>query len=159
MPIYMKYGNINGDATQQDHQKWMDISSIHWNVSRNMSTLAGSAANREASEPSISEVTLTKVSDSSSVRLFQEACTGNTGQQAVIHMVTTGNPGETYIEYALDNALVANYSVDSSGDRPVEHIRLNFTKMQVKYTPRGEDNNSNQGPQIAAYDLAPGKMA
>ena len=157
MPIYMQYGDIKGDATQQNHKEWMDISSIHWNVSRNMNTLAGAAANREASEPSISEVTLTKVSDKSSVRLFQEACTGNKGKTAVIHMVTTGDPGETYIEYTLDNALIANYSVDSHGDRPVEHIRINFTKMQVKYTPR-DAANTGQGQQVAAYDLAPGKM-
>jgi hypothetical protein len=31
--------------------------------------------------------------------------------------------------------------------------------MQVKYTPRKEDNAGDQGPQVAAYDLAPGKMA
>jgi len=157
MPIYLQYGSIKGDATQENHKQWMDISSIHWNVSRNMNTLAGSAANREASEPAVSEVTLTKVSDSSSVRLFQEACTGNKGQSAVIHLVTTGNPGETYIEYTLDNALIASYSVDSNGDRPMEHIRINFTKMQVKYIPRKEDN-SGEGQQVAAYDLAPGKM-
>jgi type VI secretion system secreted protein Hcp len=55
------------------HRKWMDIEALHWNVSRNMNTSAGSAANREASEPTISEVILTKVSDSSSTKLFQEA--------------------------------------------------------------------------------------
>ncbi|MGJ4856833.1 Hcp family type VI secretion system effector [Labrys sp. KB_33_2] len=158
MPIYLQLDGIQGDATQEQHKKWMDIEAIHWNVSRNMNTSAGSAANREASEPTISEVILTKVSDSSSTRLFQEACSGRTGKTAVIHLVSTGSPGNTYIEYTLTNTLLANYSVDSNGDRPVETIRLNFTKMQVKYTPYGEDN-SNGSPTIATYDLATTKAA
>src|ERR1700757_1024429 len=55
MPIYCQIDGITGDATHQNHQKWMDIQSLHWNVSRHMNTIAGSAANREATEPNISE--------------------------------------------------------------------------------------------------------
>lgn len=69
MPIYLQIDGIQGDATHEEHRKWMDIEAIHWNVARNMNTSAGSAANREASEPTISEVILTKVSDSSSTKL------------------------------------------------------------------------------------------
>jgi type VI secretion system secreted protein Hcp len=152
MPIYLKVDGIQGDATHEEHKKWMDIEALHWNVSRAMNTTAGSTANREASEPMVSEVILTKVSDSSSTKLFQEACAGRTGKTAVLHLVTTGNPGNTYIEYTLTNTLIANYSVDSSGDRPVE------TKIEVKYTPYGEDNTA-QSPMIASYDLSTTKAA
>jgi type VI secretion system secreted protein Hcp len=158
MPIYLQIDGIQGDATQQEHQKWMDIEAIHWNVSRNMNTSAGSAANREASEPTVSEVILTKVSDSSSTKLFQEACAGRTGKRAVIHMVTTGNPGNTYVEYSLENTLLASYSVDSNGDRPIETVKLNFTKIEVKYTPY-DDQHSPQSPMIASYDLATTRAA
>ena len=95
MPIYLQLDGIPGDATHETHEtheKWMDIEAIHWNVSRNMNTAAGSAANREASEPTVSVVVLTKVSDSSSTKLFQEACTGRTGRTGkltTIHLVTT----------------------------------------------------------------------
>jgi type VI secretion system secreted protein Hcp len=158
MPIYLQIDGIQGDATQEQHKSWMDIEAIHWNVSRNMSTSAGSAANREASEPSVSEIVVTKVSDSSSTKLFQEACSGRNGKKAVIHLVTTGNPGQTYIEYTLENTLIANYSVDSSGDRPVETVRLNFTKMEVKYTPY-DGANQAKSPIIASYDLATTRAA
>ena len=94
MPIYLQIDGIQGDATHEQHRKWMDIEAIHWNVSRNMNTSAGSAANREASEPTVSEVILTKVSDSSSTKLFQEACSGRTGKRATIHLVNL-NPFES----------------------------------------------------------------
>jgi len=153
MPIYLQLDGIPGEATQADHKNWMVIQSMNWDVSRNMKTPAGSAMNREASEPRISEFTLNKVSDSSSVKLFQEACSGNRGKTAVIHLVSTGDPGETYIEYTLENALIADYQIESYGRRPVESISLNFTKMQLKYIPRGNSNEPGS-PQISSYDLA-----
>jgi len=153
MPIYLQIDGIPGDSTHETHKSWMDIESIHWDVARNMNTAAGSTANREASEPTVSEVVLTKVSDSSSTKLFTEACTGRTGKLTTIHLVTTGNPGDTYIEYKLTNTLVSNYSIDSSGDRPVETICLNFTKMEVKYIPHDEQHQP-KSPMIASYDLS-----
>ena len=153
MPIYFQMDGIQGDATQADHKQWMDIQAMHWNVSRNINTLAGAAANRESSEPAISEVTLTKVSDSSTSKLFQEACTGRSGKDATIDMVTTGNPGQTYIQYKLYNTLVASYTVSSSGDRPTEQVTLNFTKMEVKYIPFDENNNA-KAPMISSYDVS-----
>ncbi len=158
MPIYLQIDGIQGDATHETHKQWTDIKAMHWNVARNMNTSAGSTANREASEPTVSEVVLVKVSDSSSTKLFQEACTGKTGKRATIHLVTTGSPGDTYIEYILTNTLVANYSVDTSGDRPVETVKLNFTKMEVKYIPYDESNNP-KSPMIASYDLTTTKSA
>ena len=155
MPIYMQIDGIQGDATQQDHKDWMNIEAIHWNVSRTVKTSVGAAKNREASEPSISEVVVTKVSDSSAAALFQASCTGSGGKTVKIHLTTTGDPGKTYIEYTLEQALIANYTVNSSGDRPIETIRLNFTKIEVKYK-KLDQNNQEVGQDVSVYDAALG---
>ncbi|WP_208354175.1 Hcp family type VI secretion system effector [Pseudaestuariivita rosea] len=153
MPIYLQHDSIPGEATHQDHVGWWDIESLHWNVSRNMNTQAGSSANREASEPVISEVIVTKVTDSSSVGIFKETCTGNIGKTVVIDLVTTGNPGQQYTKYILSNTLLAGYSVDTSGDRPIETIRLNFTHIEQKFTPYKTDGSADS-PKLFSYDLA-----
>lgn len=153
MPIYLQMDGIQGDATQQNHQKWTDIKSLDWGVTRSMNTLAGATANREGSEPSVREVTLTKTSDSSSVKLFSQACTGRTGVNAKIHFVTSGDPGDTYLEFNLTNALISSYLIRSTNDRPEEQIVLNFTKVEMKYTPYDSQHNP-QSPVIASYDLA-----
>lgn len=143
----MPIDGVQGDATREQHRKWMDIETIHWNVSRNMNTSAGSAANREPSQPTVSEVILTK--------LFQEACSGRTGKRAAVHMGTTGNPGNTDIKLTLTNPLIAGYSIDSNGVHPIETVKLNFTKIKMKYTPYDE----NQSPMIASYNLPTTKAA
>lgn len=151
MPIYLKYGSIQGDATQQDHVGWMDITSMHWSVSRNVNTTVGSAANREASEPNLSEVTLTKISDSSHAELYQAATTGNTPQTAQIDLVSTGQDGKTYCQYYLYDALLSGFSSGTSGDRPTETLTLNFVKKEVVYNKIGADGTQN-GTSRAMYD-------
>ena len=158
MPIFFNMSGIPGDATHAGYQGWMDIQSMTWNVSRNVNTLAGVAANREASEPTISEVTLTKISDSSTTSLFQKACTGTSGVLAKIDLVTTGNAGVKYLEYTLHDALIAGYTVGSSGDRPTESIALNFTQMDVTYFPF-DQNNQAGAPMRATYNVATAEVS
>ena len=153
MPIYLQLTGgeqpITGDATQSEHVGWMDISSMNWNVSRSVSTTVGAAANREASEPNLSEVTLHKVSDSSHAALYQAATTGKQPMTATIDLVNTGNPGKVYCQYILQNTLVSGFSSGSDGDRPTETLTLNFTQKNVNYTK--EDASGNPTVSRAMY--------
>lgn len=157
MAIYAKLGKINGDATHENHKQWMTLDSLQWGVGRAIATPVGSAKNREASEPSISEVTVTKQMDESSPTLFTEACTGK-AMKVEIHLVTTGDPGDTYMEYTLTDAMISGYSVSSGGDRPSESLSLNFTKLETKYTPYDSDHNPGN-PVTTSYDLSTAKKA
>ncbi len=158
MAIYIKYEGIDGEATHETHKKWLDIGSLQWGVGRAISTPAGSTANREASEPSVSEVTITKLMDSSSPKFFVESCTGAAGKKVQIHLVTTGSPGNTYAEYTLTNALVSAYSMSSGGDRPSESISISFTKLEYKFIPY-DDKNKAGTPISVSYDISTTKSA
>ena len=158
MAIYIKYDGIDGEAPHEPHKKWLDVSSLQWGVGRAISTPSGSTANREASEPSVSEVTITKLMDASSPKFFTEACTGAIGKKVQIHLVTTGSPGNTYAEYTLTNALVSAYSMSSGGDRPSESISISFTKMEYKFIPF-DDKNKAGTPISVSYDLSTTKSA
>ncbi len=152
MAIYMKFDGITGDATHDEHQEWITVESLSWGVGRAISTPVGSTKNREASEPSVAEVTISKQMSSDSVYLFQESCTGQVGKEVKIHLVSTGSPGQTYLEYTLTDTLCSGYSVSSSGDRPMESVTLNFNKVEMKYIPL-ESNNESGSPVTKGYDL------
>src|SRR5688572_23273679 len=118
MALYLKMDGIDGDATHEQHKKWLTVDSVQWGVGRSIMTRSGSTMNREASEPSVSEVTISKSADASSPKMFGEACTGKEGKKVVIDFVTTGSPGDTYMQCTLSNTLVSSYSISSGGDRP-----------------------------------------
>lgn len=153
MAIYMKYGSIKGDATHEEHKDWLTIDSLQWGAGRSIMTPAGSTRNREASEPSVSEVTVTKSMDASSPSLFTEALTGNKGTEVKINLVSTGSPGRVFATYTLSDALVSSYSMSSGGDRPSESISINFSKVQFKYIPTKTEHGAGT-PTTVSYDLA-----
>ncbi|WP_396190213.1 type VI secretion system tube protein Hcp [Flavobacterium sp.] len=158
MGIYMNYGGIEGEATQQDHKKWIDVLSLSWGSGRGISTVYDGADNREASEPSVSEVSIVKEFDAASPQLVTEASTGYEGKTVKIDLTTTGSPSDVFCTYTLSNALIDSYSVTSSGERPTESVSISFTKLEFKFTPY-DDKNMAGTPTTVSYDIATTKAS
>jgi len=156
MSIYLKIDGIEGKVTATGHEKWIDVGSLQWGVGRAISSSVGTSADREASKPSISEVSVTKQMDASSPLIFTEACVGKS-KPIKIHLCTTGTDTiDTYMEYELEDCMVSGYSVSSGGDRPSESISFSFTKLTMKFIPY-DDAGKAQSPLPAGYDMALGK--
>ncbi len=133
MAIYVKYTSptVAGDVTTQGFADQFEVQSYQFGVGRGVGTATGASGNREASTPSVSEITLTKNLDQASGGLLKEAFSGAGKAGAVISFVRTdGGGGVTYLEITLTNVMVSGYSMSSGGDRPSESISLNFTKMR-----------------------------
>jgi len=156
MSIYVQIDGIKGKVTASGHEDWIDAGSLQWGVGRAISSSVGTSADREASKPSISEVSITKLMDASSPGIFTEACVGKS-KTVKIHLCTTGTDSiDTYMEYELEDCMVSGYSVSSGGDRPSESISFSFTKMMMKFIPY-DDAGKAQSPLPAGYDMALGK--
>ena len=155
MPIYMSIDGITGNVEAKGHEKWIEVHSLQWGVGRGIMTATGNVKDREASAPSISEVSVTKSMCPASPHIFTEACVGK-GKKVLIHLVKTDAAAlETYMEYTLEDAMLSGYSLSSGGDRPSEAISINFTKVEMKYIP-WKDDGTKDSPIPAGYDIAAG---
>jgi type VI secretion system secreted protein Hcp len=155
MPIYMKYDGIDGDVTAEGHDKWIELQSLQFGTGRGIQTATGRGADREASAPSISEMVATKLMDLASSKLFLESLVGE-GKKVQIDLCRTGEKLEVYMTYELEDTLISSYSVSSGGERPMESLSLNFTKITQKYIPY-DSKHKPQSPLPAGYDLSLGK--
>ena len=155
MAIFLKFEGVEGNATQDDHMNWTKADSFQFGVGRGINTHVGAAGNREASEPSVSEVTVTMEMDRSSTIMFQETCVGKQGKKVTIDFCRTDNPPVVYMQYTLHQALVSGYSVSSGGGRPMISVSYNFSQIEMKYTPYGTDNKA-ESPMLAGYDVGKG---
>lgn len=156
---YIQIDGIKGEVTAKGYEGWIEVGSAQWGVSRAISSSAG-VANREASTPSISEITLTKTLDSTSPALFLNAVGGGAtpgGGTVKLRLVDT-TAGTVFYELTLSNVLVSSQSNSAStGDgRPQESISLNFTKIEMKYIPT-DAKGAPGTPVTAGYDLATAK--
>lgn len=153
MAIYMKIDGIDGGVTAKGHEKWIELDSAQWGVGRGIAMGVGASGKREASNPTVSEVSVTKMMDKTSSLLFQEACIGK-GKKVTLHLVKTGaDELQTYMEYILEECMISGYSVSTGGDRPSESISLSFDKMTMSYTPY-DNSGKAQTPVKAGYDLS-----
>ena len=58
MSLYMKFGEIKGNATQEGFKDWINIASFQWQpaVDRKIKTETGKARNREEAQPHVSNI-------------------------------------------------------------------------------------------------------
>ncbi|MEE8272753.1 MAG: type VI secretion system tube protein Hcp, partial [Alphaproteobacteria bacterium] len=50
-----------------------------------------------------------------------------------IDFCTTGDRGNSYLQYELTDSLISAYTVISGGERPEESISFEFTKVEMAY--------------------------
>lgn len=129
MPVFLKYGTIKGEARGPAHRGWIELGSAQFGTSRRIDS-------RDREQPrgsaSISDVVVSKRSDSASVALQREAISG-TQVTAFIDFVDAG--GSVFLRLEMSGTLISSYSVSSGGDSPSESLTLNFTKIEFKNTP------------------------
>ena len=152
MAIYMKYGAIKGAVTTTEYKDWIELNSFQFGVGRGIGSAARGSTNREASEPSISEITISKAMDVASAKLLEDAWGGELNTTVTISFTTTTkNSVVEYLKYELENTGLSGYSLSSGGDMPTESLSLNFTK--VTETFKGMDPATKANPITVSYDL------
>lgn len=160
MAIYLKLDGVDGNVTAKGYEKWIQVDTCHFGVSRDVTMEAGKTANRESVKPRISEVSITKRADNSVAALFKEAVVGKKGRKAELAFVRTGEKAlEQFMGYKLKNVLVSGYSISADGDEetggsgePIENLSLSFTECEIEYKDHAADN-SNSNPKRAGYNL------
>ncbi len=157
MPIYMKYDTLQGDATAEGHEKWIELNSCQWGVGRGISSPTGGSADRESSAPSVSEIVVTKATDVSSTKILNEAYQGEGKTVQIDFCKTDKGKLEVYLTLNLTNTMISGYSVSSGGDRPSESCSLNFTKVEFKNVNMGAAGDTGS-PDSITYDLALAKV-
>src|SRR5579864_3607845 len=157
MPIYINYDGIKGDTTAAGHEKWIEVLSFQWGVGRGISSPTGGSADRESSAPSVSEIVVTKATDTASVDLLSEALQGEGKTVKIDFCKTDKGKLEVYLSYELTNTMISGYSMSSGGDRPTESISLNFTKIMCN--EKGSDIAGKVGqPSKIIYDISLAKV-
>lgn len=153
MAIYMKFGSIKGSVTTDGFKDWIELGSFQWGVGRSVNSPAKGADTREGSEPSISEVVVTKRMDKSSTNLWQDATGGDFSTDVTICMTTTTKDKvETYVQYELKETGLSGYSASGgANDPPGESLSLNFAQVTWKYT--GRDSKGAGTPEVVGWDL------
>ncbi len=153
MPIVMQVPGITGDITESAHVGWCRILSISWRARRALSVRTMTDKDRESAIPAISEVEITRENDIASGPMMQKFFTGEAQTTVQLDFVRTDAALDVYFSITLTDAIFSMFEQASGGDRPVESLKLNFTKIQSKSTQMSA-TGTGTGPFTTGYDLA-----
>ncbi|MBV8797728.1 MAG: type VI secretion system tube protein Hcp [Hyphomicrobiales bacterium] len=161
MSLYMKFGDIKGNATQEGFKEWINIASFTWQpaVDRKIKTETGKARNREEAQPHLSNIQVQKEVDYASGPLYKSLVAVPEAKECKIAFVRTGPGGDSdkYLEYTLTDTLLAGLEISGSGDRALETWHLDFTELEIEVKQLQETNEA-KGPYRFKYNLAKGKQ-
>ena len=143
--------------TEEGHKDWIELNSLQWGVGRGISAPTGGVKDREASAPSVSEVTVNKAQDNATGKLLTEAYQGEGVKVEIDFVKTEKGKLETYLKYELENCMISGYSLSSGGDRPSESLSLNFTSINCAPKVIGPDGKMTDGPKVK-YDVGKAKI-
>ena len=126
--MYIKFPDIEGESMDANHDKWIDVLSIDWGAHK---PGAGGDAARRRGDVKYGDITMTKEVDASSPKLML-ACANGTHFPSV-ELEAPERPGAqaTYMKYKLEKVRITSYSIDATGDRPMETITLNYEKIDA----------------------------
>lgn len=153
---YLDYEGIKGETTAEQFKDMITILSMDFNVRREISAHTGTAMDREASATRLGDITITKIQDNSSPDLFKEATIGK-GKKAIFHITKQGEKIEEIMKIELTDAMIADYTLSVTGDRPTESIVISYTEMMMTVTPT-DDKNNVQAPLVYGYSGVKGQQ-
>jgi len=149
--VFIKFDGIDGEATDSNHDKWIDVLSVNWGATKPTSSAVAAGSSRETAPTIVAEFSFTKEADKSSPKIFLAVANGENLNEVVIDFVKTGS-STSFLKWTLTDAIVTSYSISSDGDTPLEHISINFVK--VKYAHTGTDTKTGEDVKTEiAYDL------
>jgi type VI secretion system secreted protein Hcp len=131
--VFIKMDNITGDVTTKGFEGYLKLESFEWALTRTISAPTGGSSTRDATTPSISELTLSKSVDSSSAAIFLNAV-GVAAIPTVTLVLADSVTNAVFYRLTLNEVLVTSqtHSGSMGADKPAESISLNFTKIKIE---------------------------
>lgn len=132
---FAKYDGIDGEALDEDHNKWIDIISIDWGANKPGGAAVGATRRRGSAE--VRDFVITFEYEKASPKVLEALLKGKVIPKLEIEL--TANFGEaraTYLKYELKNVMVTSYDVGGSaiGSPPLVVVANNFEEIKVTYT-------------------------
>ena len=156
--VFAKYDGIDGEATDANHDKWIDVLSVDWGAHKPGGDATGQSRRRGATV--VEDMTLTIEYEKASPKLQEKMLMGEVIPKLEIELTANyGGSRATYLKYELTNVMITSFQMNVSGDEagpPTVVLGNNFEEIKVTYTEYDEAGSS-KGNVEAEYKIGKGE--
>jgi type VI secretion system secreted protein Hcp len=156
---FIKIDGIPGEATDDKHKDWIELSSFSWGVSQPVAMAGGGLS---AGKANFQDFSIMKKLDKSSPILFQACATGKHVKSLTVSFCRATGDKKEYLAYKFADVMLTNYQASGApagGEGlPMESLGFTYTKVELNYTPIDAKGTAGS-PVSTAYDLKAAKSA
>lgn len=151
--FFIDIDGIEGESTDKDFKGKIEIETFGFGVTNEGTMARGGGGGTGRAK--FDNITITKVIDKSSPKLFKAAATGDHIKKAVISARKASGKGNqyVYVSYTLEDVMVTGYRTSAAQGNPLltETVTLDFTRIKIEYKPQRADGTP-EGSFPAGYD-------
>jgi type VI secretion system secreted protein Hcp len=156
MSIYIKSSDVPGKVTAKGRENTFELLTCTYGVTRTIGSRVGKS-NADGGIAVISEIVCTKLWDSSSTKLFQNAFAGTAlAKMEIVFTRQDASESLVYLKLELEKVIVSSYELSAAGGEasavPTETFTLNYGKINVTGTPPKADGTPDS-PASTGWDV------
>lgn len=154
--IFIKIDGIKGEARDAKHKGEIDVESFSWGVSQTGTMHKGGGGG--AGKVKVQDLTFLHRTDTATPLLLLACCNGQHIKDALLTARKAGEEPVEYLKIKMTDVLITSVtpSGDGSQDHTLESVSLNFSKLEIEFTPQDEKGKPG-GPVKMGWDIAGNK--
>ena len=156
---FLKIDGISGESTDAAHKGEIDVESWSWGVGRIGTPGGGSGGGGGAGKASFEDFHFVSRISAASPPLLNACATGTHIKQATLSGTRGAGKSKSvdYLKYKLSDVTVTNVEqFDGEGQAPSEQFSLNYSKIEVSYSPQTASGKIGS-PVTFGYDVKANK--
>jgi type VI secretion system secreted protein Hcp len=155
---FLKIEGVKGESQDEKHKDEIHVESFSFGVT-NTGT-GGSNLGSGGGRSLVQDMHFTKQVDASSPNLFIGCATGKHFPNAIVTVRRAGENPQEYLVYKLTEVLVSSIQTSghAGGGIAQESVSLNFSKIEMKYTPQNADGTPGAA-NTKTYDVKANKAS
>lgn len=147
--MFLKIDGIDGESTDDAHQKWIEVLSFSHGVSQPVSG-ASATGGRTGGRADFQNLSVMKTIDNATPDLNIKCAKGEHIKQVELELCLATGEKHTFMKYTLSDCIVASVrpgGASASESKPLEEVSFAYGKIKWEYTPI-----DNQGKPGSATD-------
>ncbi len=155
---FLKIDGVKGESQDDKHKDEIHVSSFSFGVT-NAGT-GGSNLGSGGGRSNVQDMHFTKTVDASSPNLFIGCATGKHFPNATVTVRRAGEKPQEYLVYKLTEVYISSITTSGheGGGIAQESVSLNFSKVELNYTPQNADGSPG-AKNTKTYDVKANKAS
>jgi type VI secretion system secreted protein Hcp len=155
---FLKIDGVKGESQDDKHKDEIHVSSFSFGVT-NAGT-GGSNLGSGGGRSNVQDMHFTKTVDAASPNLFIGCATGKHFPNAIVTVRRAGEKPQEYLTYKLTEVYISSITTSGheGGGIAQESVSLNFSKVELNYTPQNADGSPG-AKNTKTYDVKANKSS